>query len=198
MPLMLELKRAVPLVIVLSAFAFGLCKAWQQPVPSFGFRMPVIDPPVVQAEAEKKPPVRKRGRHRFRRDEEPDVITGRLDSHFVSSRLHVQTHASSLVELKDGCTSDTLLAQPAACGRRCSAATPALEGSAPPCRDRIRAFWFSGSREGASDVTVNTSVFDPARNEWSAERVVASRSSTQRALHRYVAKLGNPVAARAG
>jgi predicted neuraminidase len=62
---------------------------------------------------------------------------------------------------------------------------------------RVRAFWFSGSREGASDVTVNSAVFDPARDEWSAEKIVASRSSTQRALHRYVSKLGNPVAGRA-
>lgn len=61
----------------------------------------------------------------------------------------------------------------------------------------IRAFWFSGSREGASDVTINSAVFDPVRGEWSAEQVVASRSSTQRALHRYVSKLGNPVVGRA-
>jgi predicted neuraminidase len=159
---MLDIRRAVTLGIVVLAFGFGLHKAWQQPNPSFGFRLPVIDPPVVQPVAEKKPPVRKK--HRRRRDEEPNVVIGHFESHFASSRLHVQTHASTLVELKDG---------------------------------RIRAFWFSGSREGASDVTINGAVFDPARNEWSAEQVVASRSSTQRALHRYVAKLGNPVAARA-
>ena len=192
---MLDIRRAVTLVIVVLAFGFGLHKAWQRPNPSCGFRLSVIDPPVVQPVAEKKPPVRKK--HRRRRDEEPNVVIGHFESHFASSRLHVQTHASTLVELKDGCTSDTLLAKPADCGRRCNAATPAPEGSAPPCRGRIRAFWFSGSREGASDVTINSAVFDPARNEWSAEQVVASRESTQRALHRYVAKLGNPVAARA-
>lgn len=58
----------------------------------------------------------------------------------------------------------------------------------------IRAFWFSGSREGASDVTINTAVFNPESGEWGPEQVIASRSSTQRALHRYVSKLGNPVA----
>ena len=194
---MVDLKRAFSLGIVLLAFGFGLHKAWQQPEPSFGFRQPVIDPSAAQPVAEKQPPVRKRFRRHSRRDEEPNVVIGRFDSHFASSRLHVQVHASSLIELKDGCTSDTLLAKPADCGRRCNAATPAPEGSAPPCRGRIRAFWFSGSREGASDVTINTSVFDPAHAEWSAEQVIASRSSTQRALHRYVAKLGNPVAARA-
>ncbi len=62
---------------------------------------------------------------------------------------------------------------------------------------RLRAFWFSGSREGASDVTINTAVFNPESGEWGSEQVIASRSSTQRALRRYVAKLGNPVAAYA-
>jgi predicted neuraminidase len=161
---MVDIKRAITLAIVILAFGFGLYRAWQQPNPSFGFQLPVIDPVVAQPLAEKKPPVRRKGRRRSRRDEEPNVVIGRFESHFASSRLHVQTHASSLVELKDG---------------------------------RIRAFWFSGSREGASDVTINSAVFDPARGEWGAEQVVASRSSTQRALHRYVAKLGNPVAGRA-
>jgi predicted neuraminidase len=161
---MVDLKRAITLVIVILAFGSGMYKASQQPGPSFGFRLPVIDPPAAEPVAEKKPPVRKRGRHRFRRDDAPNVVAGRFESHFASSRLHVQTHASSLVELKDG---------------------------------RIRAFWFSGSREGASDVTVNSAVFDPVKDEWGAEQVVATRASTQRALHRYISKLGNPVAARA-
>jgi|WetSurMetagenome_2_1015567.scaffolds.fasta_scaffold00349_21 predicted neuraminidase len=194
---MVDIKRAITLVIVVLAFGSGMYKAWQQPGPSFGFRLPVIDPPAVQPVAEKKLQLRKKGRRRFRRDDEPNVTVGRFESHFASSHQHVQTHASSLVELKDGCTSDTLLAKPADCGRRCDAATPAPEGSAPPCRGRIRAFWFSGSREGASDVTVDTAVFDPAKSEWSAEQVVASRAGTQRSLHRYISKLGNPVAARA-
>lgn len=161
---MVDIRRAATLAIVVLAFGFGLHKAWQQPGPASGFRLPVIEPPTTQPVVEKTPPVRKRHRRRSRRDEEPNVVVGRYESHFASSYLHVQTHASSLVELKDG---------------------------------RIRAFWFSGSREGASDVTVNSAIYDPVRGEWSAEQVVASRSSTQRALHRYVAKLGNPVAGRA-
>ena len=160
---MVDFKRALTLGVVLLAFGFGLHKAWQQPAPAFGFRLPVIDPPTAQPEVKAKPQPRKR-RHRLRRDEEPIAITGRIESHFASSRLHVQVHAASLVELKDG---------------------------------RIRAFWFSGSREGASDVTINSSVFDPVTKEWSAEQVVATRSGTQRALHRYVSKLGNPVVGRA-
>ncbi len=87
-----------------------------------------------------------------------------LQSRFASSRLHTQTHAASLVELKDG---------------------------------RMRAFWFSGSREGAPDVEIHSAVFDPVRGAWGAEQNVMDRARTQRALQRYVAKLGNPVAGRA-
>lgn len=61
---------------------------------------------------------------------------------------------------------------------------------------RIRAFWFSGSREGAEDVEIHSAVFDPARDMWSAEQSVATRADTQRSLLRYVKKLGNPVAQR--
>ena len=60
---------------------------------------------------------------------------------------------------------------------------------------RIRAFWYSGSREGARDVEIHGAVFDPRLGEWGAEHTVVTRSATQHALQRYVAKLGNPVAA---
>ncbi|MFA5371847.1 MAG: sialidase family protein [Sideroxydans sp.] len=62
---------------------------------------------------------------------------------------------------------------------------------------RVRAFWFSGSREGAADVTINSAIFDPAANTWSAEQAVTGRKETQRGLNRYIAKVGNPVAVRA-
>lgn len=88
----------------------------------------------------------------------------RFQSRFASSRQNTQTHAASLVELKDG---------------------------------RIRAFWFSGSREGAKDVGIHSAVFDPAVGQWGAEQTVASREGTGQALLRYVSKLGNPVAGRA-
>lgn len=61
---------------------------------------------------------------------------------------------------------------------------------------RIRSFWFSGSREGAKDVAIHSAVFDPLAACWSPEEVVMTRERTQHALHRYVAKLGNPVVAR--
>lgn len=62
---------------------------------------------------------------------------------------------------------------------------------------RIRAFWFAGSREGAEDVEIRSAVFDPAKNSWGPEHSIANREVTQRALLRYVKKLGNPVAQRA-
>jgi len=87
-----------------------------------------------------------------------------FESHFASSKLHVQTHAASIVELKNG---------------------------------DIRAFWFSGSREGARDVEIHSAVFNSAARQWSQESVVAKRHSTGRAVMRYVSKLGNPVCGRA-
>jgi predicted neuraminidase len=60
----------------------------------------------------------------------------------------------------------------------------------------VRAFWFAGSREGAPDVVINTSVFDPQSSRWSAPTVEEDRVSAEKGLSRYIAKLGNPVPAR--
>jgi len=61
---------------------------------------------------------------------------------------------------------------------------------------RLRAFWYGGSREGASDVAIYTSVFSPPERTWSPERVLVTRESAQRHLQRYVRKLGNPAVGR--
>ncbi len=61
----------------------------------------------------------------------------------------------------------------------------------------IRAFWFAGSREGAKDVQILTSVFDPVYDRWSPEIAIVDRHSTQSDLLRFVKKIGNPVAHRA-
>jgi hypothetical protein len=58
----------------------------------------------------------------------PDGQKPRFETDFASSKLHTQTHAASLVELKNGC---------------------------------VRAFWFSGSREGAKDVQIHSAVLIP-------------------------------------
>ncbi len=62
---------------------------------------------------------------------------------------------------------------------------------------RLRAVWFSGSREGAGDVVIKTSVMDPASLQWSGETTLFDRRQVQRALWRYVKKLGNPVISHA-
>jgi predicted neuraminidase len=62
---------------------------------------------------------------------------------------------------------------------------------------RLRAVWFSGSREGAGDVTIQSAVTDATTLRWSAESTVFDRRQLQQGLWRYVKKLGNPVIARA-
>ncbi len=110
---------------------------------------------------------------RFERSEAAGWGTARFESRFASTQHNVTAHAASLVELRDG---------------------------------RIRAFWYAGSREGARDVEIRSAVYDAraergsdarAAGAWSPERSVLTRETAQRGVMRYVAKLGNPVAARA-
>jgi len=61
---------------------------------------------------------------------------------------------------------------------------------------RLRAFWYGGSREGASDVSIYTSVYSLREKNWSPERAVVTREFAQRHLQRTVRKLGNPVVGR--
>ncbi|NQW94742.1 MAG: exo-alpha-sialidase [Polaromonas sp.] len=60
----------------------------------------------------------------------------------------------------------------------------------------LRAVWFSGSREGAGDVTIQTAVLDKGSQQWGAEVSLFDRAQLQRSLWRYVKKIGNPVIAR--
>lgn len=60
----------------------------------------------------------------------------------------------------------------------------------------IMAFWFAGSREGATDVVIQSSVYNPHTVNWSTVKTVTSRLRTQAGVHRYVRKLGNPVPTR--
>lgn len=61
----------------------------------------------------------------------------------------------------------------------------------------LRAVWFSGSREGAGDVSVRTSVWKHSSGQWQAESTLFARHQVERGLWRYVKKIGNPVIARA-
>jgi len=56
----------------------------------------------------------------------------------------------------------------------------------------IRAYWFGGSREGASDVAIWTSDF--IGGTWSVPRVAVNRDLVAQRTRRYIRKLGNPVA----
>ncbi|MGH8848996.1 MAG: exo-alpha-sialidase, partial [Polaromonas sp.] len=58
---------------------------------------------------------------------------------------------------------------------------------------RLRAVWFSGSREGAGDVAIRTAVMDATSLRWSEESTLFERQKIQQGLWRYVKKLGNPV-----
>ena len=60
----------------------------------------------------------------------------------------------------------------------------------------LRAVWFSGSREGAGDVTIQTAVFNNDSQQWGPESSLFDRNRLQRELWRYVKKIGNPVIAR--
>lgn len=62
----------------------------------------------------------------------------------------------------------------------------------------IRAFWYGGSREGARDVAIYTSVLDADTGQWNREVAVTTREQTQADVGRYVKKLGNPVVSRDG
>ena len=61
---------------------------------------------------------------------------------------------------------------------------------------RVRAVWFSGSKEGAGDVTIQTAVMNASTFMWEPERTLFDRQKIQRGLWRYVKKLGNPVISR--
>lgn len=62
---------------------------------------------------------------------------------------------------------------------------------------RLRAVWFSGSREGAGDVAIKSAVLDGSAHYWSDESTLYDRQRIQQGLWRYVKKIGNPVIARA-
>jgi len=62
---------------------------------------------------------------------------------------------------------------------------------------RLRAFWFSGSQEGAEDVRILSAVFDPGLGAWGEPQAAVGPDTTQRALLRHVVKVGNPTVVRA-
>lgn len=61
----------------------------------------------------------------------------------------------------------------------------------------LRAVWFSGSREGAGDVTIQSAVMRVGAFIWEPEKTLFERHAIEQGLWRYVKKIGNPVIARA-
>ena len=61
---------------------------------------------------------------------------------------------------------------------------------------RLLAVWFAGSREGAKDVEIHSSLFDPNAQDWAPEQTLITRAEVYGDIHRYVKKLGNPVVTR--
>lgn len=61
---------------------------------------------------------------------------------------------------------------------------------------RLMAVWFAGSREGAADVEIRMSRFDPQAG-WSEEQALVTREMTRQAVGKPIRKLGNPVIALA-
>jgi predicted neuraminidase len=57
----------------------------------------------------------------------------------------------------------------------------------------LLAAWFGGTREGAEDVEIYQSTFDPSEQAWSPPRSLIGPKETQKELGRYVRKVGNPV-----
>ena len=78
-----------------------------------------------------------------------------------------------------------------------TAAPSVHAGSAILLNDgNLRAFWFAGSREGATDVVIQTAVFGTKAGSWSSPEVVIDRVTAEKGLSRYIKKLGNPLPVR--
>ena len=58
----------------------------------------------------------------------------------------------------------------------------------------IRVFWYGGKREGSKDTSIYSRMLNRADNSWSDIEEVMTRQTVARETHRYIRKLGNPVA----
>ncbi|MBT7443566.1 MAG: exo-alpha-sialidase [Methylococcales bacterium] len=57
----------------------------------------------------------------------------------------------------------------------------------------IRAFWYGGTREGAKDVAIYSTIFDNDTKQWEKAEAIIDRHDVAASTHRYIRKLGNPV-----
>jgi predicted neuraminidase len=58
----------------------------------------------------------------------------------------------------------------------------------------IRVFWYGGIREGSKDTSIYSRVLHQTDNSWSDIEEIMTREMVSRDTHRYIRKLGNPVA----
>ena len=58
----------------------------------------------------------------------------------------------------------------------------------------IRVFWYGGKREGSKDTSIYSRVLHRDDNTWSDIEEIITRQMVTRDTHRYIRKLGNPVA----
>ena len=58
---------------------------------------------------------------------------------------------------------------------------------------KILAVWYTGSEEGAKDVSISSTVIDPETYTLSPSLAVATRLQTEKDAWRYIRKLGNPL-----
>ena len=73
--------------------------------------------------------------------------------------------------------------------------TTAVHAPALSQRDdgKLLAVWYAGTREGAKDVAIASTIIDPDSYTLSPARPIATRPQTTKDTWRYIRKLGNPV-----
>ncbi len=60
----------------------------------------------------------------------------------------------------------------------------------------LRAFWFGGSREGATDAAIYSAIYAPRSASWGAAALVVTPRQVQADVQRWVRKIGNPAVVR--
>jgi predicted neuraminidase len=115
----------------------------------------------------------------------------------MESELPVAEPAPVAVGKKTQATTQVSIPEPRAQFIPETAAPSVHAGSAILLNDgNLRAFWFAGSREGATDVVIQTAVLDTKAGSWGSPEVVIDRVAAEKGLSRYIKKLGNPLPVR--
>ena len=115
----------------------------------------------------------------------------------LESELPVPEAAAPVAGKKPQLSTQVSIPEPRAQFIPETAAPSVHAGSAILLNDgNLRAFWFAGSREGATDVVIQTAVLDTKAGSWSNPEIVIDRVAAEKGLSRYIKKLGNPLPVR--